>query len=102
MIYFCQMKLPNIGIVFNWRNQVNISGLYPIHLRIQIDQYSRYYRIEVPKKITFDDWSGKDDCWVKDTHPFAFEINNKIREKKNIVFDLIKRSYNFNKKIINI
>jgi hypothetical protein len=31
--------------------------------------------------------------------PFAFEINNKIIEKKNIVTNLIKRSYSFNKAV---
>jgi hypothetical protein len=30
---------------------------------------------------------------------FAFEINDKIREKKNILNDLIKRGYSFNKAI---
>jgi site-specific recombinase XerD len=34
---------------------------------------------------------------VKQDHPFAFEINNKIREKKAIINDIIKRSYSFGK-----
>ncbi|MEP6749688.1 MAG: hypothetical protein ABJB86_18260 [Bacteroidota bacterium] len=36
---------------------------------------------------------------MKSSHPFAFEINNKIREKKNVVSELIKRAYTFNKTI---
>ncbi len=40
-----------------------------------------------------------EDNWVKPSHPFGFEINNKIREKKAIVLDLIKRSYSFNKNL---
>ena len=45
------------------------------------------------------EWSGLDDNWVKGSHPYAFEINNKILEKKRIVQDLIKKSYNFNKRL---
>ncbi len=45
------------------------------------------------------EWSGLEDAWVKPSHTFAFEINNKIREKKNILNELIKRSYTFNKSI---
>ncbi len=93
------MIIPNIGIIFNWRKDVRISEIYPIHIRIQIGSTSRYYKIEVPKKVSYAEWSGQEDNWVKPAHPFAFEINNKIREKKNIIFDLIKRSYNFNKNL---
>lgn len=90
------MNVPQIAAVFNWRNERNKSGLYSIHLRITIDRDSRYYKIPVPQKVSEAQWSGKEDAWVKG-HPFAFEINNKIIEKKNQVNELIKRSYNFNK-----
>jgi site-specific recombinase XerD len=93
------MLLPTLGIVFNWRNQKNKSGLYSVHLRIKIGDDARYYKIDTPQKIRIDEWSGKENNWVKQTHPFAFEINNKILEKKNIVHDLIKRCYNFNKPV---
>lgn len=90
------MNLPNIAVVFNWRNEKNASGLYSLHLRITIDRTSRYYKIPVPQKVALVQWTGKEDGWLKN-HPFAFEINNKIIEKKAILNDLIKRSYNFNK-----
>jgi len=86
-------------VLLNWRNKTNVSGLYYAFIRIKIDNTARYYRIEVPKKIQLEEWSGKDDQWVKSSHPFSFEINNKIREKKNIIHELIKQSYNFNKKL---
>ncbi|MBP6025460.1 site-specific integrase [Ferruginibacter sp.] len=92
------MNLPNIAVVFNWRNEKNASGLYSIYLRITIERDSRYYKIPVPQKVAKEQWNGKDDNWVKN-HSFAFEINNKIIEKKNLLNDLIKRSYNFNKPI---
>lgn len=90
------MNLPQIGVVFNWRNEENKSGLYSIHLRITINRDSRYYKIPVPQKVSLTQWADREDGWVKN-HPFAFEINNKIREKKNKINDLVKRSYNFNK-----
>ena len=93
------MIIPTLAIVLNRKREKNKTGLYPIHLRITLDRESKYFRIEVPQKISYKDWSGTDDHWVKDSHPFAFEINNKIIEKKNLIHDLIKRSYNFNKSL---
>ncbi|MEO5593618.1 MAG: phage integrase SAM-like domain-containing protein [Chitinophagaceae bacterium] len=51
----------------------------------------------MPQKITRSQWNGADDNWIKSSHPFAFEVNNKILEKKTTAIDLIKRSYMFNK-----
>lgn len=98
VFYLCSivMTLPQIAVVFNWRNEINSSGLYSIHLRITINRTSKYYKIDVPQKIADHQWTGKEDNWVK-SHPYAFEINNKIREKKNMANDLVKRSYSFNK-----
>ena len=93
------MTIPHVAVVLNWRNHDNKSGLFSVYLRITIDRVSRYFKIPIPKKITIDQWSGSDDCWVKPNHPFSFEINHKILEKKNIVYDLIKRSYNYNKRV---
>ena len=91
------MNMPHIAVVLNWRNQDNVTERYSIHLRITIHRIARYYKIDAPKKVTKEEWSGKDDAWVKPLHPFAFEINNKITEKKMIVHELIKRYYNLNK-----
>jgi len=91
------MVIPQVAVVINWRNLQRKKGLYSIHLRITIDRESRYFKIEVPQKISSNEWQGFEDSWVKSSHPFSFEINSKIREKKSLVLDLIKRSYNFNK-----
>ncbi len=93
------MHIPQIAVVLNWRNEHNKTGLYSIHLRITINRKSKYYKIEVPQKVGYRDWDGGDDSWIKNSHPFAFEINNKIIEKKSLLRDLIKRSYNFNKSL---
>jgi integrase len=85
--------------LINYRKNVNKSGLYPIHLRVTINRVQRYYQIKVPQKVSLGQWTGKNDSWIKNTHPFAFEINNKIIEKKAIVTDLIRRCYNLNKPV---
>jgi integrase len=85
--------------LLNYRNNINKSGLYPIHLRVTINRVQRYYQIKVPQKVSPAQWTGKSDSWIKNTHPYAFEINNKIIEKKAIVTDLIRRCYNLNKPV---
>lgn len=73
--------------------------MYSVHIRIKIAEEARYYKIELPRKIRTNEWVGQEDNWIGTSHEFAFEINNKIREKKNIILDLIKRSYSFNKNL---
>lgn len=87
------MKLPTTAVVHNWRRQTNKSGVYPVHLRIAIARVQRYEPIPLPAKITREQWLGEDDNWVRDDHPFYFEINNKIRERKQLVQNLIKKYY---------
>ncbi|RYZ26111.1 MAG: hypothetical protein EOO10_16480, partial [Chitinophagaceae bacterium] len=72
------MLIPVVTVVFNWRSETNKSGLYSIHLRITIDRVSRYYKVQIPSKVSYQQWSGVEDAWVKATHPFSFEINAKI------------------------
>jgi site-specific recombinase XerD len=93
------MDLPKVAVLLNWRNEPNKSGVYSVYLRITIKYISKYIRIALPQKVAPHDWTGKENAWVKQTHPFAFEINNKIREKVNTVQDLIKKYYNGNKNL---
>ena len=94
------MNIPVATPVMNWRNAVNKKGLYPIHLRVYIHPHaSRYYPIKVPQKTGLEHWSGKEGGWVKKTHPFAFEINNRIAELKGKITKLTKRFYNQSKPI---
>lgn len=93
------MLIPRIAAVLNWRNQVNKSNAYSIHLRITIGEESRYYKIQTPLKVAPEQWSGQENAWVKPSHPFYFEINNKIIEKKGVIHDLIKRFYNLGKNL---
>src|SRR5450432_1654198 len=87
------MTLPTTSVVLNWRQLRNKSGLYPVHLRITMDRKSKYEHIPAPAKISKAQWIGQDDNWVREDHPFFFEINTKIREKKQAVQNLIRRYY---------
>jgi integrase len=95
------MKLPTVTIVFNRLNSKNKTGMYSLHLRITIERHSKYISIPLPQKISTSDWNAKPkgDCYVKNSHPFAFEINQKIIEFKNKANDVIKRHYLQNKSI---
>ncbi|GAC1419623.1 MAG: hypothetical protein NVS1B13_06520 [Flavisolibacter sp.] len=88
-----------IKVMINYKNKVNLRGQYSVHLRLTVDRLQRYYEIKVPQKVTLSQWSGLDDQWVNHTHPYAFEINNKIIDSKKQITDIVKRYYNLNKPI---
>jgi site-specific recombinase XerD len=93
------VSIPSVGVVMNWRNENNKSGLYPVHIRIKQGNVARYFRVPAPIKIRKDQWAGKEGAWVKQNHPFAFEINNKIIEIKGLINEYIKRTVNFGKPV---
>ncbi|NCT75476.1 MAG: hypothetical protein GXC78_13135 [Chitinophagaceae bacterium] len=93
------VSIPLIGVVMNWRNENNKSGLYPVHIRVKQGNIARYYNVPLPQKIKESEWAGKEDAWVKPSHPYAFECNNKILEIKCSIKEYIKRCLNFNKPV---
>jgi len=93
------VSIPLIGVVLNWRNENNKSGLYPVHIRIKQGNTAWYFKVPVPEKIREDQWAGKDDAWIKPNHPYAFEINCKIVEIKASITEHIKRTISFNKPV---
>ena len=94
------MNLPVVTPVWNWRNVKNKSEMYPVHLRVYINPLPcRYYPIETPVNVHKDQWSGKDGTWVKNSHPYYFEINNRITELITKIREITKRYYMHNKPI---
>ena len=87
------MNLPTYRPVWNWRNKRNENGQYPIHIRICLNRSTSYYPVEVPSKVRKEEWSGKPNSWVKNTHPFAFEINGAIKEISDVLDGLVRRYY---------
>lgn len=91
------MHYPTVTVVLNWKGLKNKLGLYSVYLRITIERTSKYYTVPLPMKVSAEDWTGREDAWVRNTHPFSFEINSKIREKREVIYALIKRHYNLGK-----
>lgn len=95
------MNLPTISVVFNYRNTKTVSGLYPIFIRITINRTSKYVLIPIPLNISKSEWNSKNNGinFIRNSHPYAFEINEKIREFRNKATEVIKRCYNQNKTV---
>ena len=85
------IRIPTISVKHNWRKARTRSGLFPIHISVYLPgEKARYYPVKLPKKVSYDDWSGEHNHWVKPTHIFYFEINCKIAETIHKLNELIK------------
>src|ERR1700733_6873767 len=93
------MKLSIYTPVWNWRKVTNQSKQYPIHIRIHLAGDDKYHPIDVPRKVSREEWAGKTNGWVKKTHPFAFEINNRIKETTDALDELVKRHFKAKKSL---
>jgi hypothetical protein len=95
--------IPTYCAVWNYRNKKNKNGLYPIHIRIGLNTKAKYdYRydpVELPLNVKKDQWADKPNAWVRNNHPFAFEINERIKAKLDILDKLTKRYYGAKKSL---
>lgn len=93
------MKIPSVAIVFNRINRERKSNRYPIHIRIIMDRKYKFVPIPLPLKILKTDWNenAKGNNWIKNSHPFAYEINNRIKDMLAQINDIIKRYYMYNR-----
>lgn len=65
--------------ILNKNNIRNKNGRYTVFIRITVDRRSRY--LNTGEKIDEKHWSGKENKWIRDSYPFAFELNTLIRKK---------------------
>lgn len=65
--------------IVNKNNVRNKNGRHTIYIRITVDRRSRY--ISIGEKIDEKHWAGKENKWIKETFPFAFELNSLIQKK---------------------
>lgn len=94
------IRVPIISVKHNWRKTSNQNGRYGIYIRVYLSgEQTRHYPVKIPAKVALDQWSGKENHWVKNNHPFFFEINCKIAEIINKLNDLIRRYYTQNKPV---
>lgn len=77
--------------VFNRKSVKTKSGLYSIHIRVTIDRESDYINPKLPK-IDPKFWAGKQNKWVKESHPNSFEINSLLQRKLSELDNFIVRT----------
>ncbi|WP_157098057.1 site-specific integrase [Niabella ginsenosidivorans] len=88
----------SIGILINYRNRKNKKGLYPIHIRVTIDNNPQYYLVDLPVKVSMKDWTGNDLFWVAETNPYNLEINEAINQMRTKIIDLHRSLYSQKRK----
>jgi len=94
------IRVPIISVKHNWRKQTNRDGRYGIHIRIYLSgEQARLYPVKLPAKVSPDQWQGKENHWVKNNHPFFFEITCKIAETIHKLNELVRRYYSMNKPV---
>lgn len=94
------IRVPIISVKHNWRKQTNRDDRYGIHIRVYLSgEQARLYPVKLPAKVSPDQWQGKENHWVKNNHPFFFEINCKIAETIHKLNELVRRYYTMNKPV---
>lgn len=79
--------------LINHNNRKNPSGKYEIIIRVTLDRVSRH--LGTGEKIEERYWLGKQDRWVKDTHPYASDINEFIKKKFDLITKYVYRQKRF-------
>ena len=69
--------------LINKNNRRNKTGKHSIFIRVTVDRESKYFNLD--EKIEEKYWTGKENRWVKDSHPFAFELNAIIKKKIDLL-----------------
>lgn len=65
--------------LINPKNLPNKSGRHSIFIRATLDRKSKYFNLN--ERVEEKYWAGKENRWVKESHPCAFELNALIRKK---------------------
>jgi len=69
--------------IINRNNINNKGGRHSIFIRVTFDRQSKYFNLK--EKIEEKHWSGKENRWIKDSYPFAFELNSIIKKKIDLL-----------------
>ena len=69
--------------IINKNNRANKSGKHTIFIRVTVDRHSKYFSIDERVEEKF--WLGKENRWIRESHPFSFEINSIIKKKMEIL-----------------
>jgi integrase len=91
--------MPSYSPVWNYRNRVNIAERYMVHICIYLNRKRDYHPINTPLNISKSEWTGKVNAWIKNTHPYAYQINEEIKRTLNVLTELNKRYMSSNKRL---
>ncbi len=75
--------------VYNKDNRKNKSGVHSIFIRATVDGVSSYFNLG--ERVDEKYWTGKEDRWIKESHPCAFELNTLIRKKLSFLEKHVQR-----------
>jgi hypothetical protein len=95
------MRMPSYRVLWNYRSRPNKEKRYKIHIEIYLGRHLRreYEEIEIPMKVSKEEWSGKQNNWVKINNPYSLEINEAIKIKLDVLYSLNKRYFTSGKRL---
>ena len=71
------------SVILNKENRKNKTGRYTIFIRVTVDRESKYFPLD--ERIEEKFWVGKENRWIKESHPFSFELNSIVKKKMDIL-----------------
>lgn len=69
--------------ILNKNKRENKSGKHAIFIRVTVDRKSKYFNLG--ERVDGRYWAGKENRWIKENHPFAFELNAIIKKKIDLL-----------------
>lgn len=84
--------------IYNRNNTKTKGGIHTIHLRVTIDRESKYFNLNLPK-IKKEYWAGRENKWIKDTHPQNHLFNKAIMDRISDLQAHVNKLFFLNKPI---
>ena len=69
--------------ILNKNKRENKSGKHAIFIWVTVDRKSKYFNLG--ERVDGRYWAGKENRWIKENHPFAFELNAIIKKKIDLL-----------------
>ena len=82
--------------ILNKNNRRNKTGKHTIFIRVTVDRQFKYFSLD--ERIEEKFWTGKENRWIKESHPFSFELNSIIKKKMDILHNRLMELQNISTK----
>ncbi len=69
--------------ILNKDSRESKTGRHSIFIRVTVDRKSKYFNLA--ERVDGKYWTGKENRWIKENHPFAFELNAIIKKKMDLL-----------------